>query len=216
MFAFAVWDDREQTLFLARDRFGEKPLYYARLPHEFLFASEPKALLVHPGVSRELDWTAVATYLSYGYVPWPHAIFRAIRKLPPAHWLQISATGAETLVRYWQPPRPPTAGEDQPSPEEAAAEILSRLRTSVHARTKCDVPWGTFLSGGIDSSLVTALAVEAASTPVKTFAIGFEQPSFDERAYAATVAHDLGVEHHELVLTSAQARTLLPEVARIF
>src|SRR5262249_33108168 len=104
----------------------------------------------------------------------------------------------------------------RPDAEEAGEEILSRLRASVRNRTICDVPWGTFLSGGIDSSLVTALAVEASSTPVKTFAIGFDQPSYDERAHALAGAQALGTEHHELVLRSTEAQELLPEVARIF
>jgi asparagine synthase (glutamine-hydrolysing) len=216
MFAFALWDGRRRCLFLARDRFGEKPLYYARLPHGFLFASEPKALLIHPQVSRELDWAALARYLTYGYVPWPQAIFRAVRKLPPAHWMEVRADGTAVLHRYWAPPRPPTTTDAQPTAEEAEQGILTRLRASVHCRTKCDVSWGTFLSGGIDSSLVTALAAEVSAVPVKTFAIGFAEPSYDERSHAATVARTLGTEHHELVLTSLQARALLPEVARIF
>jgi len=216
MFAFALWDAERQCLFLARDRFGEKPLYYAQLPHGFLFASEPKALLVHPDVSRELDSSALVRYLTYGYVPWPHAIFRDLRKLPPAHWLEIHGDGTTILQRYWTPPRPPATGKAQCTVEETAEEILTRLRASVHRRTKCDVAWGTFLSGGIDSSLVTALAVEVSSVPVKTFAIGFTEPSYDERSHAATVARALGTEHHELVLTSAQARELLPEVAGVF
>ncbi len=216
MFAFALWDERRRCLFLARDRFGEKPLYYARLPHGFLFASELKALLVHPHISRELDWAALAGYLTYGYVPWPHAIFRAIRKLPPAHWLEVGADGVEILRRYWTPPRPPAKATGRADANAAAEEILARLRAAVHSRTVCDVPWGTLLSGGIDSSLVTALAVEVSPTPVKTFAIGFDQPTYDERTYAATVARALGTDHYELVLTSADARELLPEVARIF
>ena len=216
MFAFALWDKQQRCLFLARDRFGEKPLYYTYLPRGLLFASEPKALLVHPHISRELDWTALVRYLTYGYIPWPHAIFRAMRKLPPAHWLKVAEDGAETLHGYWTPPCPPAVTTPRPDAEDMADEILARLRTAVHSRTECDVPWGTFLSGGIDSSLVTALAAEVSPTPVKTFAIGFEQPSYDERAHAATVARALGTEHHELVLTGAKARALLPEVARIF
>jgi len=216
MFAFALWDQQRRCLFLARDRFGEKPLYYARLPHGLVFASEPKALLVHPQVSRELDWAALVRYLAYGYVPWPHAIFRAMRKLPPAHWLRVDEDGTETLHCYWTPPCPPAAATPRPDAEEVADGLLARLRAAVHSRTICDVPWGTFLSGGIDSSLVTALAAEVSPAPVKTFAIGFEQPSYDERAHAAAVARALGTEHHELVLTGARARTLLPEVARIF
>ncbi len=216
MFAFALWDADRRCLFLARDRFGEKPLYYAHLPHGFLFASEPKALLVHPEVSRELDSAALAQYLTYGYVPWPRAIFRDMWRLPPAHWMEVYVDGTIILHRYWTPPRPPAARTAQFTVEETAEEILVRLRASVHRRTKCDVAWGTFLSGGIDSSLVTALAVEVSSVPVKTFAIGFAEPSYDERSHAATVARMLGTEHHELVLTSAQARELLPEVACVF
>jgi len=216
MFAFALWDAERRCLFLARDRFGEKPLYYAHLPHSFLFASEPKALLVHPEVSRELNSSALVRYLSYGYVPWPHAIFRDLQKLPPAHWMEVRRDGTTILQRYWTPPRPPATSTTRFSVEETAEEILTRLRASVHQRTKCDVAWGTFLSGGIDSSLVTALAVEVSSVPVKTFAIGFTEPTYDERSHAATVARTLGTEHHELVLTSTQARELLPEVAGVF
>src|SRR5947199_307246 len=106
MFAFALCDGRLQRLVLARDRFGEKPLYYARLPRTLLFASEPKALLMHPGVSRELDWQALARYLTHDYVPAPHAIFRALRKLPPSQWMAVSADGSETGGRYWTPPAP--------------------------------------------------------------------------------------------------------------
>lgn len=216
MFAFALWDAELRCLFLARDRFGEKPLYYAHLPHAFLFASEPKALLVHPEVSRALDSSALVRYLTYGYVPWPQAIFRDLRKLPPAHWLKVQPDGTVLLQRYWTPPRPPATKKAHLSADETGEEILTRLRTSVHRRTQCDVAWGTFLSGGIDSSLVTALAAEVAAGPVKTFAIGFDEPSYDERSHAATVARTLGTEHHELVLTSAQARELLPEVAGVF
>jgi asparagine synthase (glutamine-hydrolysing) len=216
MFAFAVWDEPRRCLFLARDRCGEKPLYYALSPYGLLFASEPKALLMHPRISRELDWTALAGFLAYGYVPWPRAIFRAMRKLPAAHWLEVTTEGAQRLQRYWQPPCPPTAVSTRQDAEEMAEEVLARLRASVHRRTKCDVPWGAFLSGGIDSSLVTALATEVTAAPVKTFAIGFEPPSYDERAHAASVAQALGTNHHELVMTSADARSLLPEAARIF
>src|SRR5438128_3976425 len=213
MFAFALWDGRRQRLVLARDRFGEKPLYYARLSRTLLFASEPKALLMHPRVSRELDWTALARYLTYDYVPAPHAIFRAVRKLPPAHWMAVRVDGAETGGRYWTPPAPGASG---PTRRQAAEGVLDLLRQSVRRRLACDVPWGTFLSGGLDSSLVTALAVAESPRPVKTFALGFVESTYDERAAAADVAARLGTEHHEVVLTPAAARDLLPEVARIF
>src|SRR5207245_1520764 len=131
MVAFALWDGRRQRLVLARDRFGEKPLYYARLSRTLLFASEPKALLMHPRVSRELDWTALARYLTYDYVPAPHAIFRAVRKLPPAHWMAVGVDGAETGGRYWTPPAPGASG---PTRRQAAEGVLDLLRQSVRRR----------------------------------------------------------------------------------
>ena len=213
MFAFALWDSRTRKLFLARDRFGEKPLYYASLAHSLVFASELKALLLHPGVSRDLDWSSVARYLTHEYVPAPHAIFTAAKKLPPAHWMLVGADGSARTERYWTPPRP---SHIAPPAREAAAEIRSLLRASVRRRIACDVPWGTFLSGGLDSSLVTALAVAFASRTVKTFAIGFDESTYDERNNAANVARILGTEHHEIVLHAGDAANLLPEVARVF
>src|SRR5438876_935227 len=195
MFAFALWDGRRQRLVLARDRFGEKPLYYARLSRTFLFASEPKALLMHPRVSRELDWTALARYLTYDYVPAPHAIFRAVRKLPPAHWMAVGVGGAETGGRYWTPPAP---GAIRPTRRQAGEGVLDLLRQSVRRRLVSDVPWGTFLSGGLDSSLVTALAVAESRRPVKTFAIGFAESTYDERAAAADAARPLPAPHRYL------------------
>src|SRR3989449_793702 len=213
MFAFALWDGRRQRLVLARDRFGGKPLYYARVSRTFLFASEPKALLMHPRVSRELDWTALARYLTYDYVPAPHAIFRAVRKLPPAHWMAVGVGGAESGGRYWTPPAP---GASRPTRRQAARGVLDLLRQSGRRRPPCGLPWGTFLSRGLDSSLLTALAVAESPRPVQTFALGFVESTYDERVAAAAVAARLGTEHHEVVLTPAAARELLPEVARIF
>src|SRR5437660_8591765 len=185
MFAFALWDGRRRRLLLARDRFGEKPLYYAQLPRTFLLASELKALRVHPDVPRDLDWHALTQYLAHEYVPAPRAIFRAIRKLEPAHYMTVGADGTHAIDRYWSPPRP---SRQAPSAPEAADEVVARLRRSVASRILCDVSWGCLLSGGIDSSLVTALATEISSKPVKTFAIGFEEPTYDERHHAAAVA----------------------------
>jgi asparagine synthase (glutamine-hydrolysing) len=213
MFAFALWDGRRRRLVLARAPFGEKPLYYARLPQSFLFASEVKALLRHPGVSRELDWTALARYLTHEYVPSPHGIFRGVRKLPPAHWMAVEADGTESVGRHWTPPRP---RDTRTTTLEAAARVLDLLRASVRREVAREVPWGTFLSGGLDSSLVTALAVAESPRRVKTFAIGFVEPSYDERAAASNVAARLGTDHHEIVLRPTDARELLPEVARIF
>src|SRR5437870_2220141 len=213
MLAFALWDGPRRRLVVARDRFGEKPLYYARLPHAFLLASELKALLVHPDVSRELDSRALVHYLAHEYVPAPHAIFRAVRKLPPAHYMTVEADGTEAIERYWAPPRQTGPA---PSAPEAAEEVVARLRRSVASRVLCDVPWGCLLSGGLDSSLVTALAAEASSAPVKTFAIGFDEPTYDERRYAAAAAKLFGTEHHETLVRGEDAAGLLPEIARVF
>src|SRR2546426_5463820 len=145
MFAFALWDGRRQRLVLARDRFGEKPLYYARLSRTLLFASESKALLMHPRVSRELDWTALARYLTYEYVPAPHAIFRAVRKLPPAHWMAVGVGGAESGGRGSAPPAPRAL---RPTRRQAREGVLAPLRPSGRRRLVCDVPWGGFFSRG--------------------------------------------------------------------
>jgi asparagine synthase (glutamine-hydrolysing) len=213
MFAIALWDSRRRRLLLARDRFGEKPLYVARARHVTLFASELKALLVHPDVSRSIDWNAFVDYLLREYVPSPRTIFRDIRKIPPAHWLAVDADGRETLQRYWAPPVPSDA---MAGSTDVPERVLSLLRESVRRRIVCDVPWGTFLSGGIDSGLLTALAVEIAPARVQTFAIGFEEATYDERSEAAQLARALGTEHHEIELRSSDAVDLLPEVARIF
>src|SRR2546425_5797535 len=167
MFAFALWDGRRQRLLLARDRFGEKPLYYARLSRTFLFASEPKALLMHPRVSRELDWTALARYLTYDYVPAPHAIFRAVRKLPPAHWMAVGVDGAETGGRDWTPP-PPRAS--RATRRQAAAGGLRPPRPSGRRRVGCHGAWGAFLSRGLRPSPLTAPAVAQPPPPAQTFA----------------------------------------------
>src|SRR5439155_930025 len=198
-----------QRLVLARARCGEKPLYYARLSRTLLFASEPKALLMHPRVSRELDGTALARYLTYDYVPAPHAIFRAVRKLPPAHWMAVGVGGAEIGARYWTPPAP---GTIRPTRRQAGEGVLDLLRQSVRRRLVSDVPWGTFLSGGLDSSRVTALAVAEARRPVKTFAIGFAQSTYDEWA-AAAAAERLPTSHRYLSVDFA-LRRFLREVRR--
>src|SRR5262249_35695174 len=159
------------------------------------------------------DWNAFVDYLVWEYVPAPRAIFQDIRKIPPAHWLTIDAEGRETLQRYWTPPAAGTAVADS---EDVPGQVGNLLRGAVRPGVACDVPWGTFLSGGIDSGLLTALAVEIAPRTVKTFAIGFAEASYDERAEAAELARLLGTDHHEIVLRSADAVDLLPQVARIF
>ena len=151
MFAFAIWDGAERRLFLARDRLGKKPLYYWHRGRLFLFASEPKALLCHPAVSRALDWPAFHHYLAFGYTPAARSIFDTIHKLPPAHTATL-VDGRLTLSRYWQLPLGVAAARPRPRLAESAAAVREGLREAVRRRLESDVPLGVFLSGGIDSS----------------------------------------------------------------
>ena len=194
MFAFALWDRQRQTLFLARDRLGVKPLYYALLPDGmFLFGSELKSLRAHPGLASELDPLAIEEYFALGYVPEPRTIYAAARKLPPAHTL--------TLRRGEPLPEPREYWDvrftlDNPiSEREAQAELVERLRESVRLRMISDVPLGAFLSGGVDSSAVVATMAGIAGEPVNTCSIAFTDPAFDETAYARQVAQRYRTRH---------------------
>jgi asparagine synthase (glutamine-hydrolysing) len=195
MFAFALWDRNRQTLFLARDRLGVKPLYYAQLPEgPWIFASELKALLVHPGLPRAIDPLAVEEYFAYGYVPEPRTIFKGVFKLPPGCTLLLTrGATASAPVEYWDVPfksAPP------PSEREAGEELIGRLRESVRLRMISDVPLGAFLSGGVDSSSVVAMMAGLSDKPVVTCSISFGDPAYNESAYARTVAERFGTDHH--------------------
>ena len=196
MFAFAIWDERTEELFLARDRVGKKPLLYAQLPGELVFASEFSALLLHPGVSRDVNSEALHNYLSFMCVPAPLTAYRAIRKLEPGHTLRWRK-GEIKLERYWQPDfsHKLDIGE-----EEAGERALQTLREAVRVRLMSEVPLGAFLSGGIDSSAVVALMSEASSEPVKTFSIGFEEQDFSELHHARRIAEHVGADHHEFIV----------------
>jgi asparagine synthase (glutamine-hydrolysing) len=211
MFALALWDARRRRLVLARDRMGQKPLYYAETAEGGLvFGSEPKALLVHPGVRRALDPAGLARYLFYEYLPAPHTIWTGMRKLPPAHRL-VWEHGQARLARYWQAPLP--RGEAPPF-AEAAERFWSGLCAAVARHRRCDVPLGVFLSGGVDSSSVAAaLAESEPARQIRTFSIGFDDPSFDESAHARAVARHLGTTHHERIFRAETVWELLPEVA---
>jgi asparagine synthase (glutamine-hydrolysing) len=201
MFAFAIWDDREKTLFLARDRVGKKPLYYAALPDRFLFASEIKAILQDPDFRAEPDIEAIHHYLSYQSVPSPFCAFRGIRKLPPAHFLLVRG-GAGEPARYWKlsyRDKIKVEGERQSATLEE--ELVDKLREAVKIRLMSDVALGAFLSGGIDSSAVTAIMAGAMEQPVKTFSIGFKESDYDELPYARMVAKRYGTDHHEFIVT---------------
>ncbi|RDI76254.1 asparagine synthase (glutamine-hydrolyzing) [Gaiella occulta] len=197
MFAFALWDAQRGRLLLARDRFGVKPLYHARIPGGLAFASELKALQRLPGLGRDLDPVALSDYLTYLYVPAPRTILAAASKLEPGSLLGFQH-GRLEQTRWWQPPPP---GEGAPlTLEEAAAELRERLRETVRAHMVADVPVGAFLSGGLDSSTIVALMAEASPHPVKTFTVGFHNAgSYDERAAAKTVANHFDCHHHETI-----------------
>ena len=209
MFAIALWDTRKKKLILARDRFGEKPLYYGIFDGKLLYASEPKALLAHPSVSRELDLEALREYLSFDYVPAPRSIYKGISKLPAAHILVVE-NGEVRTRRYWNLSW--NKNGDVPSLSRAADELRELLSDAVRMRLVSDVPLGILLSGGVDSSTVAAFAVQHASEKVKTFSIGFEEDSFDESKYARQVAHHLGTEHYEATLSVDTAADLIGEI----
>lgn len=215
MFALALWDRSLQRLVLARDRMGQKPLYYGFTSDgSIVFGSEPKALLAHPGISRGLDTRSLARYLFYEYVPAPHSIWEGIRKLPPAHLLVFEPdSGPGQPQRYWTPPLPP-ANRNAPSFDAAKHLMWDELVRSVERHRRSDVPLGVFLSGGVDSSSVAAALTEVQSaSTIRTFSIGFDDPSFDESPYSRAVARHLGTLHHERKFSANEALQLLPEVS---
>jgi asparagine synthase (glutamine-hydrolysing) len=203
MFAFALWDQPRQTLLLARDRAGKKPLFYAEVDGQWVFASELQALLQHPRLAREVDGAALDEYLTYGYVPAPKTIFRGVRKLPPAHWLTLRlprdghGSPQVHVERYWRLGYEPKL---RLSEEDAVDGLLEVLREAVRLRMIADVPLGALLSGGIDSSIVVALMSQLSDRPVKTFSIGFDDQEFNELPHARRVAERCGTEHHELIV----------------
>ncbi len=211
MFAFALWDEPERRLLLARDRFGKKPLYYADVGGTLLFGSELKALLEHPLCPRELDAASLSRYLALEYVPAPHAIFEGVRKLPGGHYL-VWQDGRCEVERYWDLSFG-TLERDRPD-EEYVEEFRERFSAAVRRRLVSDVPLGAFLSGGIDSSSVVAMMVDALPVGnVKTFSIGFAEKSFDESPHARRVAAHFGTDHHEEVFTQEAMAEVLPTVA---
>lgn len=211
MFAFAIWDTRRQRLFLARDRTGQKPLFYTITDQAVLFASEIKAILQDPTVPRTLNLTAMHHYLTYGYVPTPETMFQKIYKLPPAHiWMYQQGTIAQE--RYWHLAYTPKI---QMKTQEREARLRELLLESVRLRMISDVPIGAFLSGGIDSSLVVALMAQCSSAPVKTFSIGFEEAGYNELPYARLVAERFGTEHHEFIV-KPDAVEILPKLVWLF
>lgn len=201
MFAFAIWDARKQELLLARDRVGKKPLYFSCTDETLRFGSEIKSILEDPSVPREPELRALDLYMTYGYVPAPLTAFKGIEKLPPATTLTIGRDGQPRQRRYWElrmsPKRSVASAAEAAKVEE---EILATLDEATKLRMISDVPLGAFLSGGVDSSAVVASMKRAASGPVKTFAIGFDEKAYDESGFARLVAQHVGTDHTELTL----------------
>lgn len=204
MFAFALWDGRRRRLFLARDRLGEKPLYYAATPRAFSFASEVQALLPAPDIGRALDPLALDAFLALQYIPAPLSVYRSIRKLPAAHYLLFEG-GRARLHRYWRPDF--NRKNRSPFPDKAA-QLRRVFDEAVAMRLESEVPLGAFLSGGLDSSAVVAVMSRLARRPLRTFTVGFGVRGFDELAAAGRVARFLRTDHHELVVRPALAADL--------
>lgn len=220
MFAFALWDAHEKALYLARDRFGEKPLYYGWHGGTFLFGSELKALVLHPAFGREIDHAALVLYMRFNYVPWPHCIYRNTFKLGPGHFLRVEpAKGPVEPRPYWHL-REIIEGRQMSmlDPRDPALidELDRTLRKSVGMRMVSDVPLGAFLSGGIDSSTVVALMQAQSSRPVKTFTIGYSEVAYNEAEDAAKVARHLGTEHHELYLSNRECTDVIARLPQIY
>jgi asparagine synthase (glutamine-hydrolysing) len=217
MFAFALWDRVERRLILARDRLGEKPLYYGWCGESFLFGSELKALCGHPLWCGNINRGVLASYMRYGYVPLPHSIYLGICKLLPGTWLKISADDppgrTPVPITYWSA-REAAMQEPLTDLSDAAATdaLDSLLRQAVGRQMISDVPLGAFLSGGIDSSTIVALMQCQSSRPVRTFSIGFSELDYDEARYAKLVAAHLGTDHTELYLSAEEALGVIPRL----
>jgi len=219
MFAFALWDKAERVLCLACDRLGIKPLYWGRCGEHFLFASEIKALRAHPAWTATVDRDALAAYLRFGYVPAPRSIYAGIAKLEAGTFLTLREGGEAEIRRYWDLREITLSSRARLrdlDDAEATDRLDSLLRDAVKGRMVADVPLGAFLSGGVDSSTVTALMQDQSSRPVETFSIGFSESAFDESSEADAVARHLGTDHTELMVSPADARAVIPHLPHIY
>lgn len=219
MFAIALWDRREGVLLLARDRMGEKPLYYARFGTTLLFASELKAMRVHPAWRGVINRDALALLMRHNYIPAPHSIYRNVRKLPPATFLRIAPGSDENVLpeKYWSLATVAAAGGQFSGGEKDAVDALeSVLSRAIGEQMLSDVPLGAFLSGGIDSSTVVALMQTQSDRPVRTFSIGFHEEGYNEAQHAKAVADYLGTDHVELYVAPEQARAVIPRLPELY
>lgn len=225
MFALALWDRAERKLFLARDRLGEKPLYYGYVGPAFVFASELTPLRVLPGFSGEVDREALALYMRHNCVPSPYCIYRGLRKLPAGCWIEIASESGlrkvmPDLQQYWSVRQSVVDGQREPisfkNDVEAVDALEDVLGKAVAGQMMADVPLGAFLSGGIDSSSVVALMQKHSKRPVKTFSIGFEEEGYNEAKYAKLVAQHLGTDHTELYVAAQDALAVIPKLSQIY
>jgi asparagine synthase (glutamine-hydrolysing) len=224
MFAFALWDRDTQTLTLARDRMGEKPLYYGWQRGAFLFCSELKALKAHPAFRAEIDHNVLAPFFRVNFIPAPYSIYKDIKKLPAGTFLQISVKtyrhDADQAPRpYWELNKVAKLGAQNTFPgteQDAANELERLLLQSIKSQMPADIPVGAFLSGGIDSSTVAALMIAQSSQPVHTFTVAFEEEGYNEADQARAIAEHIGTDHKELLVTAEQAIRVLPQLATIY
>lgn len=222
MFAFALWDKQHQVLTLARDRLGEKPLYWGWFNKTLLFGSELNSLKVHPAFNAQIDRDALALLLRHNYIPAPHSIYKGIRKLPAGHYVQI-AQGQDfnsvSTRAYWSLTGAIEAGVAQPfsgSDKDAVMALEGLISQSVAGQMLADVPLGAFLSGGVDSSTIVSLMQKQSSRPIRTFSIGFNEQGYNEAEYAKDVAKHLGTDHNELYVGANEALAVIPKLPEIY
>jgi asparagine synthase (glutamine-hydrolysing) len=214
MFAFAIWDRNQQTMFLARDHIGVKPMFYSLLPTGyFVFGSELKSIMTHPELSRELNPQAIEDYFAYGYIPEPKTIFNGAFKLQPGHRIVLKVGDTQvTQERWWDLPfKPVQAGSEA----DIARELVERVQESVRSQMVAEVPLGAFLSGGVDSSAVVAMMAQQDAPSVNTCSIGFDNPQFDETAYANQVAQQYGTRHHAQIVSESDY-SLVDELVHLY
>ncbi|EKI9342310.1 TPA: asparagine synthase (glutamine-hydrolyzing) [Escherichia coli] len=222
MFAIALWDKKEHRLTLARDRVGEKPLYWGWQDDALLFGSELKALKTHPAFSAEINRDALCLLLRHNYIPAPHTIYRGIQKLQPGHYLSVELSNderKETLHQYWSYEKVVQEGLVNPfmgSPIQAVEHLESLIAQSINGQLISDVPLGAFLSGGIDSSLIVSIMQSLSSSPVKTFSIGFDDKKYDEAIFAVEVARHLGTEHTEMYVNDKDIQDVIPLLPEVY
>jgi asparagine synthase (glutamine-hydrolysing) len=221
MFAFALWDREARLLHLARDRFGEKPLYYGWMGRTFLFGSELKALRAHPDFKADMDRDVLALYFRHGYIPAPYSIYRGVSKVLPGTVLTMTpeTSSPPTVTPYWSVRAVAEQGSANPftgNEAEAIARLDELLRDAVKLRMEADVPLGAFLSGGVDSSTIVALMQAQSAEPVRTFSIGFQEAAYNEATHAKAVAKHLGTAHTELYVTSEEAMAVIPRIPTLY